>query len=401
MNSKIRNTHNHSSDSTLKTEDSIYFCGEKFFNLIENTAVAVQGYSQDGTVIYWNKASEDLYGYKASEAIGRNLVDIIIPEENKQRVASEIKKMADTQVPASSEELTLKTKDGSTVHVYSSHTIVKNKSGCLELFCIDVDLTHFKWMESKLRESIENKKVLLDNIQTQVWYLVSEERYGAVNKAHADFIGLPAEEIAFHNMDDFLPESAAQICRQSNRMVYKTGKIVHTEEWVPDSSGTDRLLSIVKSPRTNSNGQVEFVVCSAEDITQSRKAENALKKSEEKFRKIVDVLPQLVAYVDKHLIYRFVNSSYERIFRVKSSDIIGKHIKDIIGHDALQKARQYIEKALQGETVTYSARYNYPDEVRYIEGTLIPDFDESDQILGYYAVLEDMTRFQQKGSNPL
>ncbi|MCA1742391.1 MAG: PAS domain-containing protein [Desulfovibrionales bacterium] len=385
----------HRPDPSASTEKSSHFSGEKFFNLIENAAVAVQGYSQDGTVIYWNKASEALYGYKASEAIGKNLVDIIIPEKNKARIVAEIKKMADTQVPASCEELALKTKDGSTVYVYSSHTMVMNKSGCLELFCIDVDLTHFKWIESKLRDSIENKKVLLDNIQTQVWYLVSEERYGAVNKAHADFIGLPADEIAFHNMDDFLPESAAQICRQSNRMVYETGKIVYSEEWVPDSSGEERLLSIVKSPGTNSDGQVEFVVCSAEDITDTRKAENALKRNEEKFRKIVDVLPQLIAYVDKHLIYKFVNKSYERIFQVKSEDIAGKHIKDIIGHDAFQKARQYIEKVLEGETVTYSDRYNYPDGVRYIDGTLIPDIDESGQILGYYAVLEDVTRFKR------
>lgn len=385
---------NHASSA----DEATGFCGEKFFNLIESAAIAVQGYSPDGTTIYWNKASEDLYGYNASEAIGVNLMDLIVPDTIRDKVAAEIKTMTETRIPVPPEELTLKRKDGSLVDVYSSHTLVENKAGCLELFCIDVDLTHFRWVESKLKENIENKRVLLDNIQTQVWYLVSEERYGDVNLAHAEFIGLPPEQIAFHNMRDFLPESAAEVCRQSNMQVYESGKRVLTEEWVPDSTGTERLLSIVKSPKINKLGQVEFVVCSAEDITAAREAENALKKSEEKFRKIVDVLPQLVAYVDKNLIYRFVNRSYEKLFHVESREIIGRHLKDIIGQQAFAEAMQYVQKALQGETVTYSTRYNYPGGVRYIDGTLIPDSGESGEITGYYAILEDVTRFRQESA---
>jgi CheY-like chemotaxis protein len=55
---------------------------ERFRNLFQNvTSVAVQGYSADGSTLYWNQASENLYGYTAQEAIGRNLLDLIIPPE--------------------------------------------------------------------------------------------------------------------------------------------------------------------------------------------------------------------------------------------------------------------------------------------------------------------------------
>lgn len=48
--------------------------------------VAVQGYSEDGITRYWNEASERLYGYTAAEAIGRSLLELIIPPEMREVV---------------------------------------------------------------------------------------------------------------------------------------------------------------------------------------------------------------------------------------------------------------------------------------------------------------------------
>lgn len=55
---------------------------KRFRELLENIKnVSVQGYAADGTVQYWNHASEKLYGYSAEEALGKNLLDLIIPTE--------------------------------------------------------------------------------------------------------------------------------------------------------------------------------------------------------------------------------------------------------------------------------------------------------------------------------
>jgi CheY-like chemotaxis protein len=53
----------------------------RFRRIFDSTpTIAIQGYRPDGTVIYWNDASEELYGYTAEEAIGASLLDLIIPE---------------------------------------------------------------------------------------------------------------------------------------------------------------------------------------------------------------------------------------------------------------------------------------------------------------------------------
>ncbi len=130
--------------------------------------------------------------------------------------------------------------------------------------------------ERALIEESEAKRILLDNIQTQVWYLTNEYTYGAVNKAHAEFNGVRIEDLAYQNMYDIFPGEIVEVCRRSNKEVFATAGTVRTEEWVPRASGEERLISIVKSPKLRSDGRVEYVVCSAEDITEQKKAGEAL-----------------------------------------------------------------------------------------------------------------------------
>ena len=122
----------------------------RFRNLLEDVpSVAIQGYGPDGTTRYWNRASERLYGYSAKEAIGRNLVDLIIPPEMREGVEQVIREMAVTGQAIPSSELSLMRKDGSRVTVYSSHVIIKIPGRPQELFCIDIDLSERKKAEEQ------------------------------------------------------------------------------------------------------------------------------------------------------------------------------------------------------------------------------------------------------------
>jgi two-component system, cell cycle sensor histidine kinase and response regulator CckA len=76
--------------------------------------------------------------YTQQEAIGRNLLDLIIPNEMKDDVTKAILEMAETGEPIPSGELVLKHKDGSPVPVISHHAIVRVPGHAQELFCLDV-----------------------------------------------------------------------------------------------------------------------------------------------------------------------------------------------------------------------------------------------------------------------
>jgi PAS domain S-box-containing protein len=106
--------------------------------------IAVQGYREDGTVRYWNSASEVIYGYSKAEAFGRTLFELIIPENIVEGVRKDVAKMLQEGKGLASEELELKRKDGSLIKVFSSHTVVSLPNGQRELYCVDIDLSEIK-----------------------------------------------------------------------------------------------------------------------------------------------------------------------------------------------------------------------------------------------------------------
>ena len=122
----------------------------------------------------------------------------------------------------------------------------------------------------------ENQRILLDNIPTQIWYLTNETTYGTLNKAHADFYGAKIEDLAFKSFYEIFPKEKVEVYRLANSEVFSTKRVVTTEEWRPHVSGEQRLISIVKTPKLRKDGAIEYVVCSAEDITVRKQTEQAL-----------------------------------------------------------------------------------------------------------------------------
>ena len=117
--------------------------------------VAVQGYDHNRKVIFWNKPSEMLYGYTQEEAMGQRLEDLIIPDPMRKAVIEGINDWLNDGPPIPPGELTLRHKNGSPVHVHSSHVMQKNFTGKKEMYCIDVNLAEVKKAHRELIKAKE------------------------------------------------------------------------------------------------------------------------------------------------------------------------------------------------------------------------------------------------------
>ncbi len=127
---------------------------ERFRTLVEDLEmVAVQGYDPERRVVYWNKASERLYGYASAEALGSRLEELIIPESMREQVVKDVTNWLEKGKPIPAGEIVLQHKNGSAVSVYSSHTMQHNLDGSIELFCVDVDLSEIKRLYTELVEA--------------------------------------------------------------------------------------------------------------------------------------------------------------------------------------------------------------------------------------------------------
>ena len=115
---------------------------QRFLHLISALPkVSVQGYDKFRQVIYWNESSTDIYGYTEKEALGQKLEDLIIPEAMREGVKVLHQRWLDNGEPIPSEELVLRRKDGTDVHVFSSHVMLNEGTDNPEMFCVDIDLS--------------------------------------------------------------------------------------------------------------------------------------------------------------------------------------------------------------------------------------------------------------------
>ncbi|WP_051327457.1 PAS domain S-box protein [Desulfatibacillum aliphaticivorans] len=153
-----------------QAEEALKASEMRFKEMLRNvTSVAVQGYALDGAVSYWNHAAETFYGYTEEEALGQNLIDLIIPPAMREAVQTEMRQMAETGEAIPPSELELMRKDGSPIQVYSSHALVRLPGREPELFCIDIDLTEHKLAEKKLREEREQLLAIFNSIDEVIY----------------------------------------------------------------------------------------------------------------------------------------------------------------------------------------------------------------------------------------
>lgn len=148
---------------------------KRFRTLLRDVpGVAIQGYGLDGRVLYWNRASEQLYGYSEAEALKSSLIDLIIPPEQRAAVHESLRAVA-AGGSIDNGELELMRKDGSRVTVYSSHSVLRRRGLPTELFCLDIDLSEQKRHEDELIRianfdgltDLPNRKLLAERMREQ------------------------------------------------------------------------------------------------------------------------------------------------------------------------------------------------------------------------------------------
>ncbi|WP_111977501.1 putative bifunctional diguanylate cyclase/phosphodiesterase [Algibacillus agarilyticus] len=113
--------------------------------------VSVQGYDKDRRVVYWNHASELLYGYTEAEAMGNLLEDLIIPDFMRQGVIDAHHAWVNDGVAIPAGELELKHKQDHLVPVYSSHVMLYQHTDNPEMYCVDVDLSGQRNKEKQVK----------------------------------------------------------------------------------------------------------------------------------------------------------------------------------------------------------------------------------------------------------
>src|SRR6202161_534749 len=160
---------------------------------------------------------------------------------------------------------------------------------------------------------------------------------------------------------------------------------------VRPSDGQTRWIRAVAEIERDRQGRALQLIGAHLDITDQKKAEATVQESEGRLRAIADAIPFLISYLDKDQIFRFINKPYESWFERPLSEIVGRHVREVLGPAMYEVRQPFIERALAGESLSYEADFPRSAGTVQTEIVHVPHRDQAGRILGLYTVVMDIT----------
>jgi PAS domain S-box-containing protein len=326
---------------------------ERFRNLLRDVpGVAVQGYRMDGTTTYWNQASEVLYGYTAQDAVGRNLIDLVIPPEMREGVRQAMRQMAETGQPIPASDLSLMRKDGSRVAVFSSHVIVQIPGRAVELFCLDIDLTGRKQAEAALRQSEEQLRNLFENAPVGIFHSTPEGRLLTVNPVLAALLGYASPEALIAATTDMTTQIYADPTIRPlivETLLKADGWIHYDEVTWQRNDGSRITVDMTGRKVLNAAGGIAYLEGFVEDITERQRAEAALRESEDRFRGVVEGAAMPI-FVTVGMKFSYLNPAALRLLGATTPEqVLGQPVLSRIHPDYHESIQKRAVKVFQGQ----------------------------------------------------
>ncbi len=253
-----------------------------FKKLLEQVEyIAVQGYDNRGNVVYWNKGSQNLYGYTPKEVKGKNVSDLIIPTHLKTIVVDEIGEITKKNLINPARNITLKHKGGYDVVVTSYYTIIETLPGVKEIFFIDIDQTQ----EANIQKGVEIEKAYLKSLfessPLAIVVLNNNDLLIDCNKHFELLFGYSKSEATGKNLTDLIvPNTLKDEGIMITNMV-AGGETTYHETVRKNKSGKLIDVSIIGKPVVIDEKQIA-VLGIYQDIGTRKESERALTIAKEK-----------------------------------------------------------------------------------------------------------------------
>lgn len=310
-------------------------------SIIESSEDAIFVVSLDGSIHSWNKSAENIFDYHAKQVVGQqvtildHIIDfetlITIPQSGQRNVTKRIQHV--DMVP-------VRKKDTTIFVSLTVYPFVDETGKVLGFTTIARDITSSIKAEEALRESESRFRQLADTIEDAFWlidwenqkYLFTSPAYSRIwgKKPKSDKFDLSEWAMVIHQEDRQRVIDATLNIIENNGMV---------EEFrVLDSNGNIRWVRDRAFPVYNSKGIAYRIAGIAQDITENKLSEQALRESETRFKELFQNMSNGVAVYQQvnnceDFIVKDFNKAAEFIENTSKYEVIGKNLKVILKNE--------------------------------------------------------------------
>ena len=277
-----------------------------------------------GCFLRVNRALCELIGRSAEELVGRELAEIVVPGEGSDTDARYVPWMLAGEVPGYEVEQRLERADGELLMSLVSVSLVRDAQERPLYLIVQVqDVTARKRAEAALHESRERVQAIIDNTPAVISVKDGEGRYTLVNRSFEQVFGIDRERAAGRSDEELFPGELASAMRANDLRVMREHVPLQVEEAIEHPDGPHTYLS-AKFPLRDDEGQSYAVCAIATDITERKRAEQALRESEQHFRRIVDTAHDAFVSLDESGRITAWNPQAEETFGWTEAEAVGR-----------------------------------------------------------------------------
>ena len=113
--------------------------------------------------------------------------------------------------------------------------------------------------------------------------------------------------------------------------------------------------------------------------------------SERRLRTITDHMPAFIAYIDRDERYRFCNDTYVEAFNMPKEELLKRTMRELFGEEAYATVKPHVDRVLAGEKIVFERQAAERGAGCYSLYHYVPDTDDSGKVLGFYAMVLDIT----------
>ncbi|MCI0418674.1 MAG: PAS domain S-box protein [Acidobacteria bacterium] len=313
---------------------------KRFRDLYEEAPNAYFSVGTDGTIRRVNRSAVELLGYPLNQLVGRRVLDLSADTPaGKVRIQENfLKFLAGQEIRG--EEIEFRKADGRPLWISLSVRPVLDAHGkVLESRSIVVDITERKRVEQALRESEEKFRRLVEQAADAFFVHDFDGKIIDVNQRACDSLGYTREELLKLWVADieesFGAEEIAETCK---RMVPGIPLTIAGSERRKD--GTIFPVE-VRVGLFESSGH-RLILALARDITERKRAEAALRESEDRLARILESAMDAIITVDQARRIALFNNAAEKVFRCPAAQAIGQSIDRFLS----ERFRRLLEESV-------------------------------------------------------
>jgi PAS domain S-box-containing protein len=343
-----------------------------------------------GHFTYANRHGLDNFGYTLDEATGGlSVPDVLIPDDRERATQNMVKILRGEKPPGA--EYTAVRKDGSTFPILIFASPITQNNTPIGFRGVSIDISDRKKAEEALKKSEHEKALILQSTPDVIVYQDRELKIIWANDAASQYIGKAPEEMVGKHCHEVWRQRTEPCIDCPVIDALRTGEAQEKENTTLDGrSWIDRGY-----PVRDEEGEIIGAVEVATDITELKKAEKALRESEERFRRLAENAQDLIfrVQIKPFFRYEYMSPAIEDISGYSPEEYyedpqIGLKIVHSEDLPLLKTLRENPE--LDGKPVIL--RWIHKNgEVRWTEDRSTPVFDEGGNIIAIEGVTRNIT----------